>query len=58
MSLLNKKAVKVLALNLAKERAHEFTRVSSEFLNRMEALTRNAIESEIKRLPSLGKTIK
>ena len=58
MSLLNKKAVKQLALELAQKRHHEFTRVSPEFVNRIEATVRNIIESSIQSLPSLGKTIK
>lgn len=57
-SLLNRKYTKMVTLDLVKSRSHEFTRVSPEFLNRVEAQIRNFIEAEIQRLPSVGKTIK
>ena len=56
-SLINKKAVKELALNLAKNRYHKFTRVSKEFLEQMEFNLRGSIQRHIEGLPSKGKTI-
>jgi hypothetical protein len=59
MSLLNRKAVKGLALSVAEEnKAHTFSRVSPEFLDRIEATLRNLVTDEIHKLPSVGKTIK
>lgn len=57
-TLLNKAKVKKLALRIASEqRAHKFTRVSPKFLDRIEALVYAAVLNEIRRLPSVGKTI-
>lgn len=58
MSLLVRKAVKRLALELAKKRAHKFTRVSDEFVDRVERHTNMYIFNHIHALPSKGKTIK
>lgn len=58
-TLLNKSKVKKLALRIAsQERSHKFTRVSPDFLARMEAILAASIAAEVKRLPSLGKTIR
>jgi len=55
--LLNQSKVKAFTLAMAKERAHKFTRVSGEFFMRCEAQLKNYIRSEVRRLPSKGKTI-
>jgi len=58
-TLLNKAKIKRLALRLAGEqRAHKFTRVSPDFLQRIEAGVYAMVLGEVKRLPSLGKTIR
>lgn len=58
-TLLNKAKVKKLALRIAEEqRAHKFTRVSPDFLQRIEAGVYAMVLGEVKRLPSLGKTIR
>jgi hypothetical protein len=57
--LINKARVRQLALDYAKKtRAHEWTRVSQEFLDRIEAQTAEAIRREINRAPSVGSTLK
>lgn len=55
--LLNRKAVKRLALEMAKNRAHKFTRVSAEFLVDMDSRLRGMIVSHVSNLPSRGMTI-
>ena len=57
MSLINKKHVKEFALEMAKVRAHKFTRVGSGFLAQCEGNLKMFIKSYIQRLPSKGKTI-
>jgi len=52
------KAVKRLALDLAKKRAHKFTRVSDEFVQRVDRHVSTWIFNYIHALPSKGKTIK
>jgi hypothetical protein len=56
--LINKKHVKLFALEMAKGRAHKFTRVGGEFFIKCEANLKGFIRNEIQRLPSKGKTIK
>ncbi|MEW6304857.1 MAG: hypothetical protein AB1705_15385 [Verrucomicrobiota bacterium] len=59
MSLLNKTAVRDLALRLSLEmRGGKFKRVGTSFLDRIEARTREVIAAEIHRHPSLGETLK
>lgn len=60
MSLLNRSNVKKLALAtaLAERPAAGFTRIGKDFIVRVEANTRNFIEQEVKRHPSVGVTIK
>ena len=59
MCILNRKAVKELALAVSKtQRSGRFTRVSAEFVERIEAMTRRMIEREIREQPSLGVTLK
>ena len=55
--LINRKKVKEFALEMAKHRAHKFTRVGSEFLVKCEANLREFIRGQVHRLPSKGKTI-
>jgi hypothetical protein len=59
-ALINKSHVKKYALHVAD--CHRpfvgFTRVSNEFLIRLEGKLRAIIEDEIRRLPSKGVTIK
>ncbi len=51
--------MKKLALEVsAQHRAGKFTRVSKDFLDRIEAITKRAIVSEVRRHPSVGKTLK
>jgi hypothetical protein len=56
-SLLNRKQVKLYALERASHRAHKFTRVGGDFYMKCETHLRLFIESYIHRLPSKGKTI-
>jgi hypothetical protein len=57
---INAKAVRELALHLAS--AHRptqgFTRVSKEFLERIDAKVRNLVLNEVKTHPSKGSTLK
>ncbi len=55
--LVRKKHVREFALEMAKGRAHQFTRVGGEFFIRCEARLKEFIRSEIRGLPSKGKTI-
>jgi len=59
MSLLNKKAVRELALAQAKELRPfvKFERVSQSFIDKIEGAVRRSIAYEIKLLPSKGKTL-
>lgn len=56
---LNRERVRQTALDLAKtlRPANKFNRVGLSFLQRIEAQTRAAIASEIKRHPSKGHTL-
>lgn len=55
-SLLNRAAVKRAALHYAESRG--FTRVSAEFLDRIEIKLRGLIRAEVHAHPSVGKTLK
>ena len=55
--LINRKKVKEFALEMAKSRAHKFTRVGSGFFIKCEANLRTFIRNQIHSLPSKGKTI-
>jgi hypothetical protein len=57
-SLLNKRKVREYTLEIAKSRAHKFTRVGSDFYVKCEANLRTFIHSYLHRLPSVGRTIK
>ncbi|MCX6896792.1 MAG: hypothetical protein NTZ16_15135 [Verrucomicrobia bacterium] len=50
--------MKLFALEMAKSRAHKFTRVGSEFYDRCEVSLKNFIRDQVYRHPSVGKTIK
>ena len=56
-SLLNRRQVKLYALERARHRAHKFTRVGGDFYVKCEAHLREFIQNYIHRLPSKGKTI-
>ncbi len=56
--LISKKHVRQFALDMAKsQRAHKFTRVGGKFFIRCEAFLKEFIRSQVKQLPSKGKTI-
>jgi len=55
--LINKRKVKEFALEMAKGRAHKFTRVSGDFLLLCEGQLKEFIRNHVQRLPSKGKTI-
>jgi len=57
-SLINRRKVKEFTLEMAKSRAHKFTRVSSEFYVTCEAHLKIFIRGYVQRHPSVGKTIK
>jgi hypothetical protein len=57
VKLVSKKHVKQFALDMAKTRAHKFTRVGGEFLIKCEANLKEFIRGSVSRLPSKGKTI-
>ncbi len=57
--LINRQAVKRIALELSKSnRAGKFTRVSGDFLIRMNSRLDAFIQEEVQRHPSIGKTLK
>ena len=57
--LINRQAVKRIAIELSKaHRAGRFTRVSGEFLIRMNSRLNAFIQEEVHRHPSIGKTLK
>ena len=55
--LINRKKVKEFALEMAKGRAHKFTRVGSEFFIKCEANLKTLIRAQVHSLPSKGRTI-
>jgi len=56
--LINRRKVKMFALEMAKTRAHKLTRVGSEFYIKCEANLKEFIRNQVQRHPSIGKTIK
>jgi hypothetical protein len=56
--LINKKHVKMFALEMARGRAHKFTRVGGDFYVKCEANLKEFIRGHVHRLPSVGKTIR
>ena len=57
-TLLNRRQVKLYALERARFRAHKFTRLGNEFIVACEIHLREFIQGYIHRLPSKGKTIR
>ena len=56
--LVNRSAVKKMALQLSKDtRAGKFTRVSTEFLEKVNAATDAYIRQAVQSHPSVGKTL-
>ena len=55
--LINRSKVKEFALEMAKGRAHKFTRVGKGFFIKCEANLKNYIRAQVHSLPSKGKTI-
>ena len=55
--LINRKHVREFALEMAKSRAHKFTRVGGDFFLKCEGQLKAFIRSEVHRHPSVGKTI-
>jgi len=55
--MINKRKVKLFALEMAKTRAHHFTRVGSDFYPKCEGALKEFIRNYVRRLPSKGKTI-
>ena len=55
--LINRSKVKEFALEMAKGRAHKFTRVGSEFFIKCEGHHKAFIRAQVHSLPSKGKTI-
>ena len=57
IGLINRAAVKRSALRAASGRAHQFTRVSDEFLDAVEASLLRCIQQRVQAHPSKGKTL-
>ncbi len=55
--LINRSKVKQFALEMAKGRAHKFTRVGGDFFIKCEGQLKAFIRNYVHRLPSKGKTI-
>jgi hypothetical protein len=55
--LINRTKVKEFALEMAKHRAHKFTRVGKEFFIKCEGNLKEFIRKYVHSLPSKGKTI-
>ena len=55
--LINRTKVKEFALEMAKHRAHKFTRVGREFFIKCEVNLKTFIRAQVHSLPSKGKTI-
>lgn len=58
LHLINRKHVREFALELAKSRAHRFTRVGDDFFLKCEGQLKAFIRPEVHRHPSVGKTLK
>lgn len=56
--MLNRRKVKLFALEMAKQRSHKFTRVGTEFYDKCEAHLKQYIREQVHRHPSVGKTIR
>jgi hypothetical protein len=59
MNIISRSNVKKLALEVSEQdRNGKFKRVSKDFLDRIEAVTKRAVVSEVQRHPSIGITLK
>lgn len=59
MNIISRSNVKRLALEVSEQdRNGKFKRVSKDFLDRIEAVTKRAVVSEVQRHPSIGITLK
>jgi hypothetical protein len=56
--LINRKAVKELALACAQQRARKFTRVSDDFMVGIEGAVRAAVATRVANHPSVGVTLR
>ena len=56
--ILNRSAARRYALEFARANRPKFTRVSQEFLDRIEARAKAVIQTEVQRHPSPGVTLK
>jgi hypothetical protein len=56
--MINRRKVKLFALEMAKSRAHKFTIVGKEFYDRCEVNLKEFIRNQVHRHPSKGKTLK
>jgi hypothetical protein len=56
--MINRRKVKLFALEMAKSRAHKFTRVGKEFYDRCEVNLKEFIRNQVHRHPSKGMTLK
>lgn len=56
--MINRRLVRLFALEMAKSRAQKFTRVGSGFYIRCEADLKEFIRKQVHQHPSKGKTIK
>jgi hypothetical protein len=57
VKLINRSQVKKFALDMARTRAHKFTRVGGPFFIQCEANLKEFVRNYVHRLPSKGKTI-
>ncbi len=57
VKLISKTHVRRFALDMAKTRAHKFTRVGGDFFIKCEANLKEFVRNYISHLPSKGKTI-
>ena len=55
--LISRKHVKDFALTIARQRAHQFTRVGGEFFIKVEANVKEFVRHYVRALPLKGKTI-
>ena len=56
--MIHRRKVRLFALEVAKSRAHKFTRVGQEFYDRCEVNLKAFIRGQVQRHPSVGKTLK
>lgn len=56
--MINRRKVKLFALEMAKSRAHTFTIVGKGFYDKCEVNLKEFIRNQVHRHPSKGKTLK